>query len=91
MPGAKVRGTRNACLKTSSSERAKLVRLKAWLASTVRDGHEAGMIILCCTSYGHSLSLVFSSQEKPQQECGKHVTMVWNRLGSGRGCKDSHL
>ena len=39
---------RETCLKTSSRERAKLVRLNASLASTVSDGQDDGMMLLCC-------------------------------------------
>lgn len=39
---------RETCLKTSSRERAKLVRLNASFASTVSDGQEDGIMTLCC-------------------------------------------
>ena len=53
-----------AYLKTSSSERAKLVRLKAWLASTVSDGHVGGMMKLCCINTTLPDANVFACEER---------------------------
>ena len=51
-----------AHLKTSSSDRAKLVRLNAWLASTVRDGQSDGMKTWCCRAH------TFLTLQAPQTE-----------------------
>jgi len=61
---------RMTCLKTSSRERAKLVRLNASFASTVSDGQDDGMMTLCCNIRSAELvlpSVIFYPGIGPQK------------------------